>query len=292
MLKQCLGVLLGLFVLAAVVSCSVTSESARPGALGLSARQTSWVVRLFGRPPDLVSVLTPYPGMDRQLESRDRSVLGFASERCRQADTYFFGDVDRYLASDNDDYDAGVDVLHRVPAALDPAAAWRGSAQFAYAGRLDSGVRVYREETPSEQHLRIFVLPSSAWIVSHGAIGDRLARVLAADASEPPLLDAAPGSFVDETRPVDAALRRRLANLGWTPELADLDRLVGGGVVAYPVQNGRPLVLGLKLVFSDRASASDAAEEVAHDPRLHDPRFVGIDRVGNAVILKVFSSKP
>lgn len=282
-------------LLALGLGCSVTTGSARPGPLGLDARQSSWANRVFGRPPDLVSVFRPYPGMDAQkleMDLRENTLEGFATLHCRQADTYFYGDVDRYLKKDGDDFDDGVIVLHGVPPWLDPLRPPRGDAVWAYEGQSGAGVRAYHEKSASKFQARLFVLPSATWVLSHGAVGDHLARVLAADDSEPPPLDVAPGAFIQETRRVDPALRADLAKLGWNPELKDLERLEAGGMVVYPIVRGRPLVLGLELVFSDEDTARDAAAEAARDPRLHNPSFVGIDRVGSVVVLKALESRP
>ncbi len=51
-----------------------------------------------------------------------------------------------------------------------------------------------------------------------------------------------------------------LANLGWQPELKDLNRLEAGGQVVYPIFRDRPLITGLELVFSDESAARDAAD--------------------------------
>jgi hypothetical protein len=277
------------------LGCSIVSESPARGPLGLDGRQASWVVRLFGRPPDMVSVFRPYPGMDTKKMEMDRgedTALGFAALHCRQADTYFYGDVDRYLEKDDDDYDDGMTVLHGVPPWLDPLRPIKGAADLVYEGQSRSGVRAYHEKTPSKYHVRLFVLPSSTWILSHGAVGDSLARLLAADSSEPPPLDTVPGSFIEQRRHIDEKLRREIADLGWNPELKDLNRLESGGRVVYPIVPGRPLLLGLELVFSDEVAARDSAEEAARDQRFRVKGVVGVERYGTTVVVKMLESTP
>jgi hypothetical protein len=283
-----------LLSLGVTLGCAVTSGSARPGPLGLSGQQSSWAIRMFGRPPELVTVFRPYPGMNAkelEIQLAENSVLGFATLHCRQGDTYVYGDVDRYLTKNNDDFEDGVVVLHGVPPWLDPLRPPKGEVDVVFDGQAGSGVRAYSERKPTKYRARLFVLPSSTWVISHGAVGDRLARELASDSAEPPPLAAAPGSFIEERRRVDPAIRRDLANLGWTPELKDLNRLEAGGQVVYPMTRGQPLVIGLELVFSDETAARDAADEAMRDPRLHNKDFVGVDRFGTAIVIKSLASQ-
>jgi hypothetical protein len=220
-----------------------------------------------------------------------RSAIAFATLHCRQADLYFYGDVDAYLRRDGDRYDDGLEVLHGVPAWLDPVKRPDGEAEMALVGRSPAGVRSYRALAESAKHVRVFVLPSSTWIVTHGAVGHRVAEVLAADAAEPPTLDALPDIFVEQTRPVDVSRRRELQNLGWVPMLNPLDRLQAIGRVVYPLKRGRPPVIALKLVFTDADSARKAADQARTDPRLQrGGAKVHVERVGATVIITTEAS--
>jgi hypothetical protein len=187
----------------------------------------------------------------------------YAVSHCRRADFSVSG------VSSVDAPNSALAVLHGVPGWLDPLRPASPSdddsltraVTFQYDGSAPSGARLHhftpppRVSSQRDPNTYLFVLPASAtWIFATGGdIGARLRGVLAADASEPPWLSMAVGSFYDET---DATAMGSY-DYRW---MAGYDQIERTGLVRYP-----PFDISRethKLMFRSEGDASKAAADV------------------------------
>lgn len=159
-------------------------------------------------------------------------------------------------------------VLHGVPAWLDPVrpypesgnarTAWPRTPDFAFVGQAASGVGAYRSTRSS---VRLFVSPSSTWVLANSVAGDRLAEAFSASASEPPYAFALEGTFLDASAPISSTTldTPSAARLRW---IRGFDRVTGGGYALYPPRNGG-LTGAFKLVYPSASEAREAADDLS-----------------------------